>query len=148
MIWYDIVDSIRYYIGLYSKGEGRPRPRVSRQVLPRFWSSLYQSCTSKGIRRQGLGSFGKEIQCFNTHEEARLARREAPATATRWWRTPRWRHSAATRSDAPPLPDGPVLLRERGSAPKRGRHSTIGFHKMHLWSGSLMVWQSTSRSGS
>ena len=33
--------------------------------------------------------------------------------------------------------------RERGSAPKRGRHSTMSFfHRMHLCSGSLVVWQS------
>ena len=40
----------------------------------------------------------------------------------------------------------PQCIRERGSTPKRGRHSTIVvFHRMHLCSGSLMVWQSTPR---
>ena len=38
---------------------------------------------------------------------------------------------------------------ERGSAPKRGRHSAICFffHEVHLCSSSLVVWQSTPTSG-
>ena len=39
------------------------------------------------------------------------------------------------------------VVRERRSAPKRGRHSTtIVFHQMHLCSGSLVVCQSTPKS--
>ena len=38
----------------------------------------------------------------------------------------------------------PGRVRERGSAPKRGRHSS---HQMHQCSGSLMVRQSTPKSG-
>ena len=42
-----------------------------------------------------------------------------------------------------------IIVRERGSAPERGRHSTMSlFHAMHLRSGSLTVWQFPDKSGS
>ena len=51
------------------------------------------------------------------------------------------RHVLRLRQGGRPPTDGPVAhrVRERGSAPKRGRLYDLFSHHMHLCSGSLMV---------